>query len=52
VQSGARNIDHILTRTLLPALSAEFLTRMAEGQPIQAVHVSLDDQGGFRYQLS
>ncbi len=52
VQSGARNIDHILTRTLLPALSAEFLTRMAEGQPIQAVHVNLDDQGGFRYQLS
>jgi type VI secretion system protein VasG len=52
VQSGARNIDHILTRTLLPALSTEFLSRMAEGQPIQAVHVSLDDQGGFRYQLS
>ena len=51
-ESGARNIDHILTRTLLPEMSAEFLARMAEGQPIQAVHVSLDDQGGFRYQLS
>jgi hypothetical protein len=33
-------------------LSTEFLTRIAEGQPIQAVRVSLDDQGGFRYQLS
>ncbi len=52
VQSGARNIDHILTRTLLPELSAEFLSRMAEGQPIRTVHVSLNDQGGFRYQLS
>jgi len=52
VQSGARNIDHILTRTLLPELSAEFLSRMAEGQPIRTVQVSLNDQGGFRYQLS
>ena len=31
VESGARNVDHILTRTLLPELSAEFLARMADG---------------------
>ena len=32
VASGARNVDHILTRTLLPEMSAEFLARMADGQ--------------------
>ena len=29
VETGARNIDHILTGTLLPEVSREFLTRMA-----------------------
>ena len=32
VESGARNVDHILTRTLLPELSTEFLSRMAAGE--------------------
>src|SRR4029077_11554676 len=31
VDSGARNVDHIVTRTLLPELSQEFLSRMAAG---------------------
>ena len=31
VESGARNVDHILTRTLLPEISREFLARMAAG---------------------
>ena len=34
VESGARNVDHILTGTLLPEMSQEFLTRMAEGEAI------------------
>lgn len=52
VSSGARNIDHILTRTLLPEMSAEFLARMAEGLPIRAVHVSMTPEGKFAYQFS
>jgi type VI secretion system protein VasG len=48
VESGARNIDHILTRTLLPQMSQEFLARMATGEPIAAVHVSVDDSGAFK----
>jgi len=52
VSSGARNIDHILTRTLLPEMSAEFLARMAEGLPIHAVHVSLGPDGKFAYAFS
>ncbi len=52
VESGARNVDHILTRTLLPEISHEFLARMAEGQAIAKVHVSVDGQGGFRYEIA
>ena len=52
VQSGARNVDHILTRTLLPELAGEFLARMAAGQAINAVNVTVDEKGMFRYQIS
>ncbi len=52
VESGARNVDHILTRTLLPEVSREFLARMAEGQAISRVHVSVDPAGNFRYEIT
>jgi type VI secretion system protein VasG len=52
VESGARNVDHILTRTLLPEMSAEFLSRMAEGKTIGGVKVSLSPGGTFRYEFS
>jgi len=52
VASGARNVDHILTRTLLPDMSAEVLARMAEEKPIGAVRVSVSPEGGFRYEFS
>ncbi|HEX8203294.1 MAG TPA: AAA family ATPase, partial [Isosphaeraceae bacterium] len=52
VESGARNVDHILTRTLLPEISREFLTRMAAGQAIARLHVGVDDQGAFRYEIT
>jgi len=43
VESGARNVDHILTRTLLPEMSREFLGRMAAGESISRVHVSIGE---------
>ncbi|MCX7425997.1 MAG: AAA family ATPase, partial [Planctomycetia bacterium] len=52
VESGARNVDHILTQTLLPELSAEFLSRMAQENPIAGVNVSLGDDGAFRYEFT
>jgi type VI secretion system protein VasG len=52
VQTGARNIDHILTRTLLPELAAEFLARMGSGESIARVHISLGDSGAFRYAIT
>ena len=51
VESGARNIDKILSNTLLPELSAVVLGRMAEGRPIQGVRISIAEGGGFRYDL-
>ena len=51
VESGARNADHILNRTLLPQLAATFLARMAEGRPIEGVTVGLEPSGAFRYDV-
>jgi type VI secretion system protein VasG len=51
VESGARNVDHILTRTLLPEISREFLARMASGEPISRVRVGVEG-GAFKYDIS
>ena len=52
VDTGARNVDHILTRSLLPEMSAEFLSRMADGQAIESVHVSMAEDGKFQYKFA
>ena len=51
VESGGRNVDHILTRTLLPEMSGEFLSRMGSGEGIASVHVSVD-AGQFQYEIA
>jgi type VI secretion system protein VasG len=48
LESGGRMIDAILTNTVLPKISEEFLTRMVEGKPIDRVHVKVVD-GEFGY---
>jgi type VI secretion system protein VasG len=48
LESGGRMIDAILTNTMLPSISQEFLKRMMEGVSIERVHVSVAD-GDFRY---
>ena len=52
VESGARNVDHILTRTLLPEISREFLARMAGGGAIARVKVGVGESGQFAYQIT
>jgi type VI secretion system protein VasG len=53
VGSGARNIDHVLTGSMLPELSTRLLARMGEGKPVESVHVSLAaDTGEFRYEIA
>jgi type VI secretion system protein VasG len=49
--SGARNVEKILSRTLLPELSGEVLARLAEGRPVASVRVALDAAGSFSYAL-
>jgi type VI secretion system protein VasG len=51
VESGARNVDHILSGTLLPELAGEILTRTVEGRPFKSVHVSGSPEGKFVYRI-
>jgi type VI secretion system protein VasG len=51
VESGARNVDHILTRTLLAEMSQAILGRMTLGEFLSKVHVTINDQGSFQYSL-
>ena len=43
VESGGRMIDAILTNTMLPRISREFLTRTMDGQPAERIAVSTAD---------
>ena len=52
VASGARNVDNILNRSLLPELSAEFLSAMAGGKAIESVYLGLNDDGTFSYTIA
>jgi type VI secretion system protein VasG len=49
VESGARNVDNILTNTMLPDVSRYLLSRMAERQKPSAIHVSVGENGSFSY---
>jgi type VI secretion system protein VasG len=49
VESGARNVDNILTNTMLPEISRQILGRIAEGRKPEAVHVTLREDGSFQY---
>jgi type VI secretion system protein VasG len=51
-ESGARNIENVLTHGVLPEVSTRFLERLAQGQAIGDVHVSLDNNGAFSYSLA
>ena len=51
LESGGRMIDAILTNTLLPHISEEFLLRMMSGEQIERVHISVQDgEFGFSFE--
>jgi type VI secretion system protein VasG len=50
LESGGRMIDSILTNTVLPTISEEFLTRMVEGKDVDRIHVTVDNDQ-FRYEF-
>lgn len=49
VESGARNVDNILTNTLLPQVSRRILSGMAEGQKLSSIQVSVGPDSNFIY---
>jgi len=49
VESGARNVDNILTNSLLPELSRMLLASFAEGTKPEAIRVGIGAGGAFTY---
>lgn len=49
VDSGARNVDYILTQLVLPELSSLVLERIAMDKPFSKIHMTLKEQGRFAY---
>jgi type VI secretion system protein VasG len=52
VDSGARNVDHILNGTMLPEIAETVLARMAEGKPIKKVKIAVTKDSNFSYRIS
>ena len=52
VDTGARNVDHILNGTLLPQIAEQVLGRMAQGEAIARIRVTAGKNGDFRYRLA
>jgi type VI secretion system protein VasG len=52
VDSGARNIDFILTQTVLPELSSLVLERMSMAEPFTSVEMDVSALGEFEYWLT
>jgi type VI secretion system protein VasG len=48
-ESGARNVENVLAHGILPEISARFLGRMAQGETVRQVQLSLDNQNEFAY---
>jgi type VI secretion system protein VasG len=51
VESGGRMIDAILTNTILPRISEEYLSRMVSGRPLGAVTLGVRN-GDFSFDLA
>jgi type VI secretion system protein VasG len=49
VESGARNVDNILTNTLLPEMSRRLLASIVDGQKLSGIRVGVGEDGSFVY---
>jgi type VI secretion system protein VasG len=49
VESGARNVDHLLSNTMLPEISRELLARMIQGEALERITVRAAESGEFNY---
>ncbi len=47
VDTGARNVDHVVQASLLPRISTEILERLTAGEMPRRLHLDLAADGGF-----
>ena len=52
VESGARNIEYILSRGLLPRLSSYVLSLMADGEAVGSLRIRIGADGQFEFEAS
>jgi type VI secretion system protein VasG len=52
VDTGARNVDHILNGTLLPQIAGQVLERMADGRELKRIKVTAAKSGDFKYTVA
>lgn len=52
VESGARNVDHVLSGTILPQVSNEILACTMNGGKLNRVHVTLEQGRGLHYEVA
>lgn len=48
-ETGARNVDQIISGQLLPRISTEILSRMAREEPVGCIKVDVGEDGGLTY---
>ncbi len=51
VETGARNIDYIISRTLLPQISSEILRMLGEERQVSTLKTGLDASGVFSFKF-
>ncbi len=51
-ESGARAIENVLSRGVLPEISERFLERLAKGETVREVALTLDTNGEISYRLN
>ncbi len=49
VESGARNVDNILTNTMLPEISKQILGKISQGERPDSIRVGIAEDGSFTY---
>jgi type VI secretion system protein VasG len=50
--TGARNIENILNKTILPQLASECLQKLAQELPVNSIHINTNDEGEFSYLIN
>lgn len=51
VESGARNVDHILTQQVLPQIAVDVLAKQAEGSGVKSVNLSVGEGGAIKHEI-